>query len=154
MGRAEARECRSANDAVRRPPQPMPEQPIILFDGVCNLCTRSVRFIIRRDPRARFRFAALDSPAAVGLAKAAGGPVHTDTIALVEGGRIFTRSTAALRIARGLRWPWPLLYGFIAVPRPLRDWVYRIVARNRYRWFGRGDACMVPTPDLRDRFLG
>ena len=124
--------------------------PIVLFDGVCNLCNGAVRFILARDPRARFRFASLQSEAARRLL---GGDPPAETIVLIEAGKTHTRSTAALRIARLLRFPWPLWYGWIVVPRPLRDGVYDWVARHRYRWFGRRDTCMVPTPELRDRFL-
>jgi predicted DCC family thiol-disulfide oxidoreductase YuxK len=128
---------------------------VVLFDGVCNLCNRFVHFVIARDPSGRFHFGALQSDAARRMLREAHTPATVpDSIVLVDEGRVFTRSTAALRVARGLRFPWPLAYGLIAVPRPLRDWVYDIVARNRYVWFGKRDACMVPTPDLRARFLG
>jgi predicted DCC family thiol-disulfide oxidoreductase YuxK len=132
--------------------------PVVLFDGVCNLCTGSVLFIIRRDPRGVFRFAALQSPAAAALLKDApvrSGPLP-DSIVLVEGdgaARVSTQSTAALRIARRLRFPWPVLYALIVIPRPIRDWVYDFIAARRYRWFGKRDSCMMPTPELRARFL-
>src|SRR5712691_1177998 len=109
--------------------------PVILFDGVCNVCSGFMQFVIARDPAGRFRFASLAS------------------VVLVEGDQVFTQSTAALRIARGLGLPWRLAYGLIAVPRPLRDWVYDVVARHRYQWFGRRDGCLVPTPQVRARFL-
>jgi predicted DCC family thiol-disulfide oxidoreductase YuxK len=125
---------------------------VLLFDGVCTLCNGFVRFVIERDPAGRFQFAPLQSDAARRMLGAAPQP-WPDSLVLVEDGRLFTRSTAALRVARGLRFPWPLAYGFVAVPRPVRDWVYDVVARNRYRWFGRRDVCMVPTPELRSRFL-
>jgi predicted DCC family thiol-disulfide oxidoreductase YuxK len=127
----------------------------ILFDGVCNLCQGFVRFVIARDPRARFRFAPLGSDAATSLLRSA-GPARTlpDSIVLVdEQRRVFLRSDAALRIARGLRFPWPLAYGFIVVPRVVRDRVYDVIAARRYRWFGRREVCMVPTPELRRRFI-
>ena len=126
----------------------------ILFDGVCNLCHGFVRFVIPRDPSARFRFAALQSPQAASLLRdaAATGPLP-DSVVLVQDGRAYFRSDAALRIARGLRFPWPLAYGFIVVPRVIRDGIYDAVAANRYRWFGRRDVCMLPSPDLRRRFL-
>ena len=76
-----------------------------------------------------------------------------DSIVLVDDGRLYVRSTAALRIARRLRFPWPILWVFMAVPRPLRDWVYDVIARHRYGWFGKRDSCMVPTKEIRDRFL-
>lgn len=125
--------------------------PVVLFDGVCNLCTGSVKFIIRRDPRGRFRFAALQSDAAARLLGGEGA--RPDSIALVESGRVYWKSAAALRIARRLGALWPVLYVFVVVPRPVRDWVYDCVARNRYRWFGKQDSCMVPTAELRARFL-
>jgi predicted DCC family thiol-disulfide oxidoreductase YuxK len=129
-------------------------RPIVLFDGVCQLCNGSVLFIVKRDPSRQFRFAALQSTAGAALLRTFGLPTDVlDTLVLIEGDRVFTRSTASLRIARRLSGLWPLLYGLIVVPRPLRDLLYRVVARNRYRWFGRRDACMMPTPDLQERFL-
>jgi predicted DCC family thiol-disulfide oxidoreductase YuxK len=125
---------------------------VLLFDGVCTLCNGFVQFVIQRDPAGRFQFATLQSDAARRLLQAAPQPLP-DTLVLVENGRMFLRSTAALRVARGLKFPWPLAYVLVVVPRPLRDWLYDIVARNRYRWFGRRDVCMVPTPELRARFL-
>jgi predicted DCC family thiol-disulfide oxidoreductase YuxK len=125
---------------------------VLLFDGVCTLCNGFVQFVIQRDPAGRFQFATLQSDAARRLLQAVPRPLP-DTLVLVENGRVFLRSTAALRVARGLKFPWPLAFVLVVVPRPLRDWVYDIVARNRYRWFGRRDVCMVPTPELRARFL-
>jgi predicted DCC family thiol-disulfide oxidoreductase YuxK len=127
---------------------------VILYDGVCNLCNATVLFVIDRDPHGRFAFAALQSPAAAAiLLPLRLDPADLDSVVLVEDGRAWTRSAAALRVARGLRRAWPLLYAFIVVPRPLRDAVYDLVARRRYRWFGRSDACRVPTPALASRFL-
>jgi len=126
---------------------------VILFDGVCNLCSGAVQFVIERDAAARFRFAALQSPVAARLIESTRIGDRLDSIVLVEDGRVWTQSTAALRIARRLRLPWPAAYAMIVVPRPLRDWIYNLVARNRYRWFGQREACMVPTPALRARFL-
>ena len=109
---------------------------------------------IDRDPRGRFRFAALQSTAGRRLLAQAGRAEHDlDGVVLIAGDRVFDRSTAALRIARGLGGAWPLLAIFLAVPRPLRDAVYDWIARNRYRWFGREESCRVPTPELRARFL-
>ena len=126
----------------------------ILFDGVCNLCNGFVRFVIERDPAARFRFAPLTSPAAARVLREAGvrGPLP-DSMILVDDGKAYFRSDAPLRIARSLRFPWPLLYAFAVVPRFIRDRVYDAIAARRYRWFGRREACMVPTPGLRTRFL-
>jgi predicted DCC family thiol-disulfide oxidoreductase YuxK len=127
---------------------------VVLFDGVCNLCNGIVRFVIARDPRAHFQFAALTSAAAErALASArVTGPLP-DSLVLIDEGAVFTRSDAALRMARRLTFPWPVVYGLIVLPRPVRDWAYDVVARYRYRWFGRQDSCMVPTPLIRDRFL-
>jgi predicted DCC family thiol-disulfide oxidoreductase YuxK len=126
----------------------------VLFDGVCNLCNGFVQFMIPRDPRRYFRFGALDSGAALRLMAQAGvTPGSQDSIILIEKGRAYVRSAAALRVVRGLALPWPLLYALIVVPRPLRDWAYDFIARHRYRWFGRRDACMLPGPATRDRFL-
>jgi predicted DCC family thiol-disulfide oxidoreductase YuxK len=129
--------------------------PVILFDGVCNLCNGFVQFVIDRDPRAQFRFASLQSAAAAALLNGARGVRRAvpDSVVLIEGDRLYTQSTAALRVARGLGFPWNLSYAFIVVPEPLRDAAYAWVARNRYRWFGKRDVCMVPTPALRERFL-
>jgi len=127
---------------------------IVLFDGVCNLCNGFVQFIIARDPTARFQFAALQSEAARRVLSLHDAPSPLpDTIVLVEGGTVFTGSTAVLRIARCLTRPWPLAAALLIVPRPLRDWVYREVAKHRYTWFGRRGECMVPTAALRSRFL-
>ena len=127
---------------------------VVVFDGVCNLCNGFVQFVIPRDPRGRFRFAALQSQAAARLMAEAGAtPGESDTVVLIDDGRAFFRSSAALRIARRLRFPWPLLYVLVVVPRPIRDWVYDLIARNRYRWFGQRDQCLVPGPGIRERFL-
>ncbi len=126
----------------------------MLFDGVCNLCNGFVVFIIARDPSGRFRFAPLDSEAARLLLRECGIECALpDSVALIERGTVYTRSSAALRIAKRLRFPWPLLYALICVPRPLRDSVYDLIAHHRYGWFGKRDTCMVPTPELRSRFL-
>jgi predicted DCC family thiol-disulfide oxidoreductase YuxK len=128
---------------------------IVLFDGVCNLCNRTVNFVIDRDPRGRFRFAALQSDAARKLLHAHGRTLANppSSILLLENGRWYEESAAALRIARGLRGLWKLAFAAIAVPRPLRDALYRFIARRRYRWFGTAEQCRVPTPELRERFL-
>ena len=127
---------------------------IVLFDGVCNLCNGAVQFIINRDPEGRFSFASLQSAAGQARLREFGLSTDAfDSFVLVEGGKAYTRSTAALRIARQLPGPWRFLYALIIVPRPLRDWAYDLVARNRYRLFGRRDSCMIPTPELKAKFL-
>jgi len=129
--------------------------PILLFDGVCNLCSGSVQFIIRRDPEARFRFASLQSE--VGqryLEELQVDRDAVDSVILVEGGRWYKESDAALRIARLLGGPWKAMGILRLLPRPLRDRLYRFLARHRYRWFGKRESCWLPTPELRERFLG
>ena len=130
---------------------------IILFDGVCNLCSGVVRFVIARDPHVRFRFAALQSDAARRACAEVGATppaaVDPDTIIVIVNGRALERSDAALAIASRLPFPWPMFGVFRILPRALRDWLYRFVAKNRYRWFGKSDTCMMPTPELRARFL-
>lgn len=130
------------------------ENPIVLFDGVCNLCNRSVQFIIERDPEGRFRFASLQSGLGEELQARLGIDSRgIDSILLVEGDRWYKESDAALRIARGMGGAWKLLWGLRFMPRFLRDGAYRVIARNRYRWFGRQETCWLPTPELRGRFL-
>ena len=129
--------------------------PILLFDGVCNLCNGSVQLIIRRDPEARFRFASLQSE--VGqryLEELQVDRDAVDSVILVEGGRWYKESDAALRIARLLGGPWKAMGILRLLPRPLRDRLYRFIARHRYRWFGKRESCWLPTPELRERFLG
>ncbi|HAN66623.1 MAG TPA: hypothetical protein DCQ34_10435 [Chitinophagaceae bacterium] len=128
--------------------------PVVLFDGVCNLCNRSVMYIIRHDPDAVFRFAALQSDIGrQALSKLNQGQEKMSSIVLLKGDKVFTHSTAALSIARQLKGPIRLAYAFIIVPRFIRDGVYNWIARNRYRWFGKKDQCMVPRPDLLNRFI-
>jgi predicted DCC family thiol-disulfide oxidoreductase YuxK len=132
----------------------MSAHPILLFDGVCNLCNGSVQLIIRRDPEARFRFASLQSE--VGqryLDELRVDRDAVDSVILVEGGRWYKESDAALRIARLLGGPWRALGVFRLLPRPLRNRLYRFIARHRYRWFGKRESCWLPTPELRERFL-
>ncbi|UKS26582.1 thiol-disulfide oxidoreductase DCC family protein [Paenibacillus sp. HWE-109] len=134
--------------------QPTHDPAIVLFDGVCNLCSGAVQFILRNDPEGIFRFASLQS--AIGQQLLARHNLPTDiisTIVLIEGGRAYTRSTAALRIARRLRGAWPAAYAAILIPAPLRNLVYGFIARNRYRWFGQTEQCMLPTPAYKQRFL-
>jgi predicted DCC family thiol-disulfide oxidoreductase YuxK len=133
------------------------EYPVILFDGVCNLCSGAVRFIVERDPEGIFRFASLQSQAGRQLLRDYGVEPHAgdpDTVILIDHGRALDRSTAALHIALRLGGRYKLVFWLGRfVPRFVRDIVYDFVARHRYRWFGKTDACMVPTPELRARFL-
>jgi len=136
-------------------PQGLDEaQGVILFDGVCNLCNGTVNFVIDRDPDGHFKFAALQSTAAQALLKKHRlDPKYLDSVLLIEKGRCYRDSSAALRIARRMRGIWSVLFIFIIVPRFLRDFVYHFIAKRRYRWFGQSDACRIPTPELRARFL-
>ena len=131
------------------------EERIILFDGVCNLCNRAVQFIIRRDPNALFKFCSLQSEYASRiLARAGCSGSDLDTVLLFEDGKLYARSTAALKIARRLRFPWRLLTCLLLVPVPIRDMAYRLIAANRYRVFGRRESCLVPTAgDTQGRFV-
>lgn len=133
----------------------MSDHPIVLFDGVCNVCNRLTRFVIEHDPPpARFRLAPLQSETGRRLLREHGLPEDDlDTFVLVEGDRAWVRSTAALRLLARLGPPWSLLAVLRVVPRPLRDAVYSWIARHRYEWWGKRDQCMVPTPDVRSRFL-
>lgn len=139
---------------------------VVLFDGVCNFCDASVNFVIEHDRDGYFKFAPLQSDAGMKLARehgldpTVGGGDETDeksipidSVILVEDGHAYTHSTAALRIARRLSSPWSWAYGFIIIPAPVRDFFYRSFAKYRYRLFGRKDECMLPTPEIRARFL-
>lgn len=127
---------------------------IVLFDGVCNFCDASVNFILRHERRGRFRFAPLQSDVGKELrAKCGLERQQLDTLVLIERGVAYTRSTAALRIARRLSGPYSLLYALIAIPEPVRDVAYDWFASHRYRWFGRRGECAVPAAEVRSRFL-
>jgi predicted DCC family thiol-disulfide oxidoreductase YuxK len=125
---------------------------VVLFDGVCNLCNQSVVFIIKRDRSARFKFATLQSSFAREKVNIANNR-ELKSIVLLQDGKIFERSTAALNVARRLDGWWPILYAFVIVPPFIRNWIYDLVARNRYRLFGKRDACMIPTPEVKSRFI-
>ena len=127
---------------------------VILFDGVCNFCNGAVNFVINRDRDGYFRFAALQSEKGQKLLDKYGiDKVETDSVVLIEDDNAYTHSAAALKIVRRLPGPWPLLYAFIVVPKSIRDWAYKLFAKYRYRLFGRQDQCMIPTPEVRARFL-
>jgi predicted DCC family thiol-disulfide oxidoreductase YuxK len=127
---------------------------IVLFDGVCNLCNGSVQFIIKHDKKGYFRFAALQSDTGQKLLQQAGLPKdYLATFVYIENGKYSTQSTAALKVAKHLSGLWPLLYGLIIIPAPIRNFFYKLVANNRYRWFGKQESCMIPTPELREKFI-
>ena len=127
---------------------------IILFDGVCNFCNGSVNFIIERDREGYFKFAPLQSEIGEKLLAEHGvNKAETDSVVLIEDGKAYTHSTAALRVARKLTGAWKWFYYLIFVPRPVRDAFYKLFARYRYKLFGKKDECMLPTPEIRTRFL-
>jgi len=130
------------------------EPIVLLIDGHCNMCHGLAKFVVGRDKRAVFRFASLQSELGRRLLQEGGMPEDAlETFVMVDNGKYYTKSTAALRIGRKLGWPWSVAYPAIVVPRFVRDRVYRFVARRRYRWFGRSESCLLPTPDMRSRFL-
>lgn len=127
---------------------------IILFDGVCNFCNGSVNFIIERDRKNYFKFAPLQSEIGQKLLDENGiDKIETDSVILIENGKAFTHSTAALKVTQKLDGAWSWLYAFIIIPKPIRDFFYKTFAKYRYKLFGKTDACMMPTPEIRARFL-
>lgn len=125
--------------------------PLILFDGVCNFCDATINFVIRHDKKDVFRFAPLQSATGIALLEK-----HTfvgDSFVLVEDGKVYQRSTAALRVARRMGFPWNMAYALIIIPKPLRDGVYKWIAKNRYKWFGKKDVCMIPDQKVRAKFV-
>ncbi len=127
---------------------------IILFDGVCNLCNSSVNFVIRHDSKNKFKFAALQSDTGNELVqKYEIDPRETDSIILIQGKNHYIKSSAALRIAKDLSGVYPLLFVFMIIPPFIRNWVYDYIAKNRYKWYGKMDNCMIPTKELKDKFL-
>jgi len=128
--------------------------PVILFDGVCNLCSGGVQFIIKHDPTHRFRFASLQSEFGQHVLHQFNlAMTEFDSIILLENGIVYTKSNAALRVAKKLTGAWSALYAFMIVPQFIRNAVYDLAARNRYKWFGKKEACWIPTPELKDLFI-
>lgn len=132
---------------------------IILFDGVCNFCNSTVNFIIDRDTKGQFAFAPLQSERGRALLQTylpsalAADQATLSSVVLIKEGKAYQKSTAVLQIVRHLNGLWPLCYAAIVLPRFIRDYCYDLIARNRYRWFGKAEACRLPTPELRQRFL-
>lgn len=130
-----------------------PSHPLVLFDGVCNLCDSSVQFIIKRDPKKRFRFTFLQSDLGQKFLRQLKQPTEIlESVILIYGGKAYFESSAALHILKIIGGLWALFYAFIVIPSFLRNFIYRIIAKNRYRWFGKKDSCMMPTPDIKERF--
>ena len=127
---------------------------VILFDGVCNLCNGAVQFIIKRDNTSKFLFASLQSDFGQSqLQKFGLDPSKLHSIIAIDNGKFYERSDAALKIASGLAQPWPMLGVFRILPRFFRDWVYDLISKNRYKMFGKRESCMIPTPELKGRFV-
>jgi predicted DCC family thiol-disulfide oxidoreductase YuxK len=129
-----------------------PAQPIIFFDGVCNLCNGAINFIIDHDKKGYFKFAPLQS----GVAKKfvpQSIMENTDSIILLESDKIYSKSTAALRVAKKLDGLWKAMYVLIIFPKFIRDYIYDFIAKNRYKWFGKRETCRMPTEDIKNRFL-
>lgn len=129
------------------------ENPVIFFDGVCNLCNASVMFIIKRDRYKHFKFSSLQSDfAAKTLPESLTKRASLQSLVLLDN-KILVKSTAALTIAKKLSGLWPVFYVFVVIPPFIRHSVYDLIAKNRYRWFGKKDQCMIPTPELKERFI-
>lgn len=130
------------------------DQPILLFDGVCNLCNGAIQYVIKNDPKGKFRFSALQNEFSQNLLKSHDPALlDLDTVMLVYKDKVYVKSNAALESARLMGGLHSLLYIFKIVPRFLRDPIYNWVAKNRYRWFGKKDSCWLPTPELKARFI-
>ena len=128
--------------------------PVILFDGVCNFCNYWVRFAIRRDKKKKLKFAALQGDTAKLLLPRYGISLNRlSSVIFIDAGKVYTQSSAAIRICRHLDGGWKLFYGLMIIPKFIRDAFYNIIARNRYKWFGKKEECMVPTPEQKERFL-
>lgn len=140
--------------AIRSSAEEFGDQRIVFFDGVCSLCQQSVQFILAHDTKAIFSFASLQGEAAAKILSSWQlNPQQMNSVVLLEKGKVYTRSTAALRVAKQMRGIWPVLWVFILVPTFIRDAVYDWIARNRYRWFGKLETCWIPSPEWKERFL-
>ena len=134
--------------------RPLVDPPVVLFDGVCNLCNGSVIFIIKRDAQSKLKFASLQSDYGATQLKKYNLPASSlNSVLLVKEDRLFQKSNAALEIAAMLDGIWPSLYIFKLIPRVMRDFIYEWIAKNRYKWFGKKAACMIPTPEMKSRFI-
>lgn len=130
-------------------------QPVLLFDGVCNLCNHTVQTIIKMDPSGKIHFAALQSEIGQTFLKQFNLAVTDfDTVILVQNEKAYTRSDAALHVLKNIGGLWSVFFIFKIIPKPIRDFFYNIIAKNRYKWWGKQESCMMPRPDLKERFLG
>ena len=127
---------------------------VIFFDGICNPCNSSINFVIDRDPKEYFKFASLQSPIAKEILSAYEvNSIDLESIIFYSNHKVYHRSRAALEIVKRMKGAWPILYIFIIIPKFIRDFFYNLVARNRYKWFGKQDTCRIPTPDIKSRFI-
>ena len=126
---------------------------IILFDGDCNFCDKSVQFIINRDPAGVYKFASLESEIGQKLMNEHNIPKHLNSFILITGEKWYAKSSAALQVCKHLKGLWKIGYVFLIIPKPIRDFFYQIIANNRYQWFGKKDHCILPSPEIRKRFL-
>jgi predicted DCC family thiol-disulfide oxidoreductase YuxK len=132
----------------------MSDQPVIIFDGVCNLCEFSVRFIVKHDRHATFKFVSAQSEKGKVLQRLCGVDTLNDgTVIVLRNAQVYVHSDAALHIAKHLDGLWRFLYVFRFIPKPIRDYFYAIISKNRYRWFGKKNECLLPDDDLKQRFL-
>jgi predicted DCC family thiol-disulfide oxidoreductase YuxK len=130
------------------------ENPVILFDGVCNFCNGAINFVLKQDKKGVFRFAPLQSEAGRRLLQQYNLPTEEfESFVLIDQGKVYKKSNAALRVMNKLPWYWKESQIFRVIPTIFRDAIYDFIARNRYKWFGKKDQCMVPTPEMRSRFL-
>lgn len=129
------------------------QYPVILFDGECNLCNGAVQFVIRHDKKHIFRFAALQSVFGQTLKQTHSIPASLDSFLLLDNNKLYSQSAAALRVTKRLNGLWPVLYAFIIIPPFIRNGIYNFIARNRYKWFGKRDHCMIPTAELKSLFI-
>ena len=132
----------------------MNAQPLILFDGVCNFCNASVNFVIKRDKKKAILFCPLQSEKGKNKLQQYGLPENDmQSFIFIENDKAYTRSTAALKVCRHLNGLWPLCYGYMIVPKFIRDGIYNWIAKNRYKWFGIKQECMIPSPEVKARFI-
>jgi predicted DCC family thiol-disulfide oxidoreductase YuxK len=132
----------------------MEDHPVILFDGVCNFCNYWVNFAIKRDKKKQLRFTQLQGETAGPLlARYQLHPTSLSSVIFIDKDKAWTQSSAAIRICKHLDGGWKLFYGLMIIPKFIRDFIYNIIARNRYKWFGKKDTCMIPAPGVRERFL-
>jgi predicted DCC family thiol-disulfide oxidoreductase YuxK len=129
------------------------QNPIILFDGVCNLCNGTVNFLLKHDSKKQFRFAPIPSEVAQLLFRKFQIPAETDSVILIKSNKVYSESDAAIEIAGMLSFPWKMMVVFRIIPKKMRDTIYRLIAKNRYRWFGKRDICKIPNPSDKESFI-